>query len=190
LNASLRSEVNVGGQLCLACGLCCSGVIFANLALRPSDNVARLRSLGLPVCSSHSALRPPHLTQPCAAFEGCGCRVYADRPEYCRQFECVLLKSVQAGRTKPAAAMRIVHTARERADKVRRLLNALGDKEEQLPLSARFRHMGKRLREQELDEETASVYADLTLAVHDLNLLLSDAFYPGSVKRETLRGGR
>jgi uncharacterized protein len=175
----------VGGQLCLACGLCCNGVIFANLALRPSDNAARLRSLGLPVCNSHSALRPPHLTQPCAAFEGCRCSVYADRPEYCRQFECVLLKSVQAGRTKPAAAMRIVHTARERADKVRRLLDALGDKEEQLPLSARFRHTGKRLKEQELDEETAGIYADLTLAVHDLNLLLSDAFYPGSVKRET-----
>lgn len=160
-------------------------MIFANLALQPSDNAARLRSLGLPVCSSHSALRPPHLTQPCAGFDGCRCSVYADRPQYCREFECVLLKSVQAGRTKPAAAMRIVRTARERADKVRRLLHALGDTEGQLPLSARFRHTGKRLKELELDEETTGTYAELTLAVHDLNLLLSDAFYPGSVKRET-----
>jgi hypothetical protein len=31
-----------------------------------------------------------------------------------------------------------------------------------------------------LDEETADTYAQLTLAVHDLNLLLSDAFYPGT----------
>ena len=151
--------------------------------MQPSDDAARLRSLGLPVCDSHSALRPPHLTQPCAAFDGCRCRVYADRPQYCRQFECVLLKSVKAGRTQPAAAMRIIRTARERADKVRRLLHALGDTDEQLPLSARFRHTGKRLKERELDEETADTYAQLTLAVHDLNLLLSDAFYPG--KRET-----
>jgi Fe-S-cluster containining protein len=185
LNASLDSEAKVDGQLCLACGLCCNGVIFANLALRPSDNAARLRSLGLPVCRSHSALRPPHLTQPCAAFDGCRCGIYADRPEYCRQFECVLLKSVQVSQTKPAAAMRIVRTARERADKVRHLLNALGDNEEQLPLSVRFRHTGKRLKDRELDEETAGIYADLTLAVHDLNLLLSDAFYPGSVRRGT-----
>ena len=172
------------GKLCVACGLCCNGVIFANLALRPSDNAARLRSLGVPICSSHSALRPPHLTQPCPAFDGCRCRIYADRPGYCRQFECVLLKSVEARRTTPAAAMRVVRTARERTEKVRRLLHALGDTAEQLPLSVRFRHTGKRLMEQELDEETAGIYADLTLAVHDLNLLLSDAFYPGSVKRE------
>jgi hypothetical protein len=97
----------------------------------------------------------------------------------------VLLKSVQAGRRKPAAALRIVRAARERADNVSRLLHALGDTEEQLPLNVRFRHMGKRLKDQELDKETAGIYADLTLAMHDLNLLLSEAFYPGSVRRET-----
>jgi Fe-S-cluster containining protein len=153
--------------------------------LQPGDDPSRLRSLGLPVRDSPSTLRPPHLAQPCAAFDGCRCRVYADRPQYCRQFECVLFKSVKAGRTQPAAAMRIIRTARERADKVRRLLQAVGDTDEQLPLSARFRHTGKRLKERELDEETADNYAQLTLAVHDLNLLLSDAFYPGNVKRET-----
>jgi hypothetical protein len=120
------------------------------------------------------------MNQPCAAFDGCRCRVYADRPQYCREFECVLLKSVKAGRTEPAAGLGIIRTARERAEKVRRLLDALGDTEEQLPLSARFRHTSKRLKERDLDEETADTYAQLTLAVHDLNLLLGDAFYPGS----------
>jgi Fe-S-cluster containining protein len=185
LNESSHPSATVETQLCQACGHCCNGVIFANLALKPGDDAARLRSLGLPVCNSHSALRPPHLAQPCAAFNGCGCRIYLDRPQYCRQFECVLLKSVNAGRTEPAAALRIVRTARERADKVRRLLHALGDTDEQLSLSARFRHAGKRLKERDLDEETADTYSQLTLAVHDLNLLLSDAFYPGNVKRET-----
>ena len=96
----------------------------------------------------------------------------------------MLLKSVQAGHTEPAAALRIIRTARERADKVRRLLGALEDADDQLPLSARFRQMGKRLEERELDEETADTYAQLTLAVHDLNLLLSDAFYPGSASHQ------
>jgi hypothetical protein len=81
--------------------------------------------------------------------------------------------------------LRIIRTARERAEKVRRLLHALGDTDERLPLSARFRRACKRLKERDLDEETADTYGQLTLAVHDLNLLLSDAFYPGSVKRET-----
>jgi uncharacterized protein len=180
LNARTKSSDSVIEELCPACGLCCNGVIFANLALQPSDGAERLRSLGLPVCHSHSALRPPHLTQPCAAFDGCRCRVYADRPKYCRQFECVLLQSVKADQTEPAAALRIIRTARARAEKVLRLLRALGDTDEQLPLSARFRRMGKRLKEQEVDKETADTYGQLTLAVHDLNLLLGDAFYPGS----------
>ena len=171
-------------ELCPACGFCCNGVIFANVGLRPGDDATRLRALGLPVCTPPSKLRPPHLNQHCAAFDGCRCRVYADRPQYCREFECVLLKSVQAGHTEPAAALRIIRTARERADKVRRLLGALEDADDQLPLSARFRQMGKRLEERELDEETADTYAQLTLAVHDLNLLLSDAFYPGSASHQ------
>jgi hypothetical protein len=182
LNGTTNSEDAGRAELCPACGLCCNGVIFANLALQPGDDAARLRSLGLPVCNSHSALRPPHLAQPCAAFDGCRCRIYADRPQYCLQFECVLLQSAKAGRTAPAAALRIIRTARERADKVRRLLHALGDADEQLPLSARFRRTGKRLKEHELDEETADTYGQLTLAVHDLNLLLGDAFYPGSTR--------
>jgi Fe-S-cluster containining protein len=182
LNARTKSSEAVIEELCPVCGLCCNGVIFANLALQPSDGVARLRSLGLPVCNPHSALRPPHLAQPCAAFDGCRCRVYADRPKYCRQFECVLFQSVKAGHTEPAAALRIIRTARARADKVLRLLRALGDADEHLSLSARFRRTGKRLQEQALDEETADTYGQLTLAVHDLNLLLGDAFYPGSTQ--------
>jgi hypothetical protein len=30
-----------------------------------------------------------------------------------------------------------------------------------------------------LTEETAATFGELTLAVHDLNVLLSQAFYPG-----------
>jgi hypothetical protein len=59
-----------------------------------------------------------------------------------------------------------------------------------LPLSARFRRTGKRLRESDWDEETADVYAQLTLAVHDLNLLLGDAFYPGSTRHESKSGAK
>jgi hypothetical protein len=160
-------------------------VIFANLQLQPVDNADRLRSLGLPVCAPRGPRQPPHLTQPCAAHDGCHCRIYADRPEYCRQFECVLLKSVQAGRTQPAEALRIIATARERAEKVRRLLREVGDGDEHVALSVRFRRTTTRLKATELSEETADTYAQLTLAVHDLNLLVHDAFYPGRTKRET-----
>ena len=158
-------------------------MIFANLQLQPGDDAERLRSLGLPVSARCGPRQPPHLTQPCAALEGCRCRIYADRPEYCRQFECVLFKSVQAGRTQTDEALRIIATARDRAEKVRGLLCALGDKDEHVALSARFRRTTIRLKAMDLTEETAEVYGQLTLAVHDLNLLVHEAFYPGNVKR-------
>ena len=154
-------------------------MIFAHVKLPAGDNAPRLRSLGLPVSTPHSAVRVPRLNQPCAAFDGCRCGVYGDRPDYCRDFECVLLKSVKAGRTEPEAARRIIHAARERADKVARLLRKLGNNEEQTALSARFRRTTRRLQGADLDEETAEAYGQLTLAVHDLNLLLSEALYPG-----------
>ena len=188
LNESFSAEATAESQLCRACGMCCNGVIFANLALQPDDDVTRLRSLGVPVSAPRSVSHPPHLAQPCAAFEGCSCRIYADRPHYCRQFECVLLQSVKAGRMESAAALRIIHTGHQRADRVRRLLRALGDTDEQLPLSARFRRTGKRLKAGDFDEATADNYAQLTLAVHDLNLLLGDAFYPGPARRDLKRG--
>lgn len=184
MNGSKNSNGAAIATLYPTCGLCCNGVIFADVGLRPDDDAARLKSLGLPIAAPRSALRPARLVQPCAAFDGCHCRVYADRPHYCREFECVLLKSVQAGQTATAAALHIIRTARERADKVRRLLGALGDTDEHLPLSARFRRTGKRMQQRELDEATADMYAQLTLAVHDLNLLLGDAFYPGSGGRD------
>jgi uncharacterized protein len=189
VNGTTNPDDTVVAQLCPACGLCCNGVIFANLALRPADDINRLGSLGLPVADSRSALRPPHLPQPCPAFDGRHCRIYSDRPQYCREFECVLLQSVKARHTNRTAALGIIRTARDRADKVRGLLRTLGDTGEQVPLSHRFRRMTKRLEGQKLNDDTAETYADLTLAVHDLNLLLSEAFYPGTARRSPKSSG-
>ena len=173
-------------ELCPACGLCCNGVIFADLAIQPGAEAARLKSLGLAVSRAAS----PRLPQPCAAFDGCRCRIYPDRPRYCRQFECALLQSVKAGLTESAAALSIIRTARRRAAKVQRLLRALGETEHHLPLSKRIKRMNQRLQSAKLDPATAATYADLTLASHDLNLLLANAFYPGNTAGRTKPGAR
>jgi len=176
--------MNGANELCLECGLCCNGVIFADVKLQPDDDARRLGALGLPVSIPQSGRRNPYFKQPCAALDGCRCWIYAQRPQYCRQFECALLKQVKAGRLETAAALRIIRTAREGAEKVRRLLRAVGDVEEHAALAGRFRRAARRLEETGLDEQTADTYAQLTLAVHDLNLLVSQAFYPGCVERE------
>jgi Fe-S-cluster containining protein len=174
----MNSNDSVAEKLCLQCGLCCNGVIFADVRLQPCDDAARLQALGLHLENKRNSCR---FTQPCVAHDGCRCGVYAERPQYCREFECALLKSAQAGRIETASAVRIIRVARQRAERVRRLLRELGDTEETLALSKRFQRVRKRLEINGADEETADTFGELTLAVHGLNLLLSEAFYPGQI---------
>ncbi len=179
--------------LCLECGLCCNGVIFADVRLEPGDDASRLRLLGLPLVSQSrgassaacnpnqkSKIKNPKFLQPCAAFDGCRCRIYVDRPKYCREFECLVLKNVQAGELGRNAALRLIRTARGRAEAARRLLRELGDTDEQVALSLRFRAIKQRMESDIPDAVTAGVFGRLTLAVHDLNVLLSGSFYSGT----------
>ncbi len=166
--------------LCLECGLCCNGVIFANGQLLPDDDAARLRELGLKLLRApHSAPRTPKFAQPCAAFDGCRCGIYAERPQYCRAFECALLKKFQAGKVTTGAALRKIQLARRHADKVGKLLRELGDANAAAALSIRFRKMQRRAETGALDDESADRFGELTLAMQDLNFLLSETFYPG-----------
>jgi uncharacterized protein len=173
-----RDESN---SLCLECGLCCNGVIFANLQLRPGDDTTRLEKLFAAATGKIETLRAnSKLPQPCPALDGCVCRVYAGRPQYCRQFDCLLLKSVKAGKTPVTSALRTVKSAVRRAEKVRGLLRQLGDRDEQRALSLRFRRIKKCAETGELDGEAAGLFGELTLAMHNLNVLLSEEFYPGA----------
>jgi hypothetical protein len=117
--------------------------------------------------------------QPCAAL--CAdnrCRIYAERPVRCRDFECALFKSVAGGETELPAALRTIRKTLQRAGKVRELLVALGDADESLALSLRFKRTRRRIESSPVDDATADAYAELTMAVHELNLLLSQRFYP------------
>lgn len=179
-------DVRVAEQLCLACGLCCDSTLFRDAELQPEDDATRLAALGLPVTqrkalpgrNGRSAILK--LPQPCAAL--CAdrrCRIYEERPTRCREFECALLKSVGAGRLDTTGALRIIRQTQDCAQKIRRLLRELGDTDERLPLSRRFRQTRRRLESGGLDEASAEVYAELTLAVHQLQLRLQREFHPG-----------
>lgn len=172
------SSPAVGSELCLACGLCCNGVLFRDVQLRPGDNETALRSIGAPVRQLKTRTCVP---QPCAALcHDNRCRVYPERPQRCREFECALLRRVLAGAVSTNQALRIIRTAHQRANRVLRLLRELGDDDEQLPLSRRFNQTRRRLEASRLEDRQAEVFAELTLAVHELNLLLSESFYPGA----------
>jgi Fe-S-cluster containining protein len=177
----MTPSASVAKQLCLNCGLCCNGVLFKDVELQPGDDAKKLATLGLPLTHPKSPIRNPKtkFPQPCAAL--CAdnrCRIYADRPVRCRDFECALFKSVANGETELPAALRTIRKTIQRAGRVRELLAALGDTDESLALSLRFKRARRRIESANVDETTAETYADLTMAVHELNLLLAQKFYP------------
>jgi uncharacterized protein len=120
--------------LCPTCGLCCNGVLFGYVALRRSDDPSRLARLGLPLEQKGRITRFP---QPCAAFDGVGCRIYAERPTYCQGFECRLLQRVQRGRFTVRAAQRSIRQARRLLATIERLLRKFAPTDARRPLNQR-----------------------------------------------------
>ena len=122
-------------QLCPNCGLCCNGVLFADVELRASDDPGRLAELGLSLGMKGGKLA---FAQPCACFDGKLCAIYAARPKRCRTFECGLLKRVQAGKLEADAALKTISKTKRQVEKVRGLLRQLGQTEERLAMAKRY----------------------------------------------------
>jgi Fe-S-cluster containining protein len=130
-----KSSPDFVSQLCPKCGLCCNGVLFADVELRKGDDVQRLAELGL---SLEKKGRQRAFAQPCACFDGKLCRIYKERPKRCRTFECGLLKRVQAGELGADAALETIAQARRQVKKVYELLRCVDSDDGQLALSQRY----------------------------------------------------
>ena len=172
-------------QLCLHCGLCCDGTLFRDVELQPGDDAEKLRALGLPLRSRRGQeAHPLKFPQPCSALcSDLKCRVYADRPARCREFECALFKDVALEKVELPAALKVIRQTRQMAEKVRRLLRELGDAGARVSLARRFKRVKRKFDAGELpeglDAETAyDLFAELSLAVHALDMRLRTKFYP------------
>jgi Fe-S-cluster containining protein len=161
-------------KLCLSCGLCCNGVLFANVKLQPADRAKVLLKLGIPVQSTGVREK---FHQPCVALSNCTCAIYKNRPTHCRSFECLLYKHVQSGEVSSLRALKRVKEARGAAAEVERLLEQLGDTDGGRPLRIRCRRQMRMAEKQAPTGAVAEAIADLSLATHRLNRILSEDFY-------------
>ena len=160
-------------QLCPKCGLCCNGVLFADVELRKGDDAQRLAELGL---SLEKKGRQRAFAQPCACFDGKLCRIYDERPKRCRSFECGLLKRVAAGGMDTKAALGKIVKTQGLAEKVRRLLRQLGQKDEHLALTHRYQQTMSAPIDLSAGEDAAELRGELMLAVNDLMQTLQRDF--------------
>ena len=120
--------------------------------------------------------RKPAFAQPCACFDGKLCRIYAERPAYCRTFECGLLKRVQAGELETKTALKTIAEAKRQVEKVRHLLHQLGQNDEQLALIKRYAHAMREPVDLSGPEDAVELRGELMLAVADLMQTLQRDF--------------
>jgi hypothetical protein len=130
-----ESLADAVSKLCPKCGLCCNGVLFADVELRKGDDAKRLTEIGLLL---EKKGRQQAFAQPCACFDGGLCRIYNERPKRCRTFECGLLKRVQSGELDADAALKAIARAKRQVEKVCKLLHGTDSDDKRLALSQRY----------------------------------------------------
>lgn len=164
-DVSKNSSNNSIDQLCPNCGMCCNGVLFADVELRAGDDPGRLAELGLSLGMKGSKLA---FAQPCTCFDGKLCGIYAGRPKRCRTFECGLLKRVQAGELDADAALKMIAKTKRQVEKVRGLLRQLGQKDETLAMTKRYTEAMSAPIDLSDHETDSDRRGELMLAVDDL----------------------
>jgi hypothetical protein len=104
-----------GSDLCVACGLCCTGLLF-DIAPLEDHEVPLAEALRLPVVRTpvYEAFRLP-----CPRQEGTVCGVYKCRPAVCGSYECGLLRRFVAGEVPLEDALARVAGIQERAAELR-----------------------------------------------------------------------
>jgi Fe-S-cluster containining protein len=147
--------------------------LFADVELRAGDDAARLKKRGLILVRKGQGKLA--FAQPCACFDGKLCGIYADRPKRCRLFECGLLKRVETGEMTSNAALKKIFEAKKRATRVRELLRATGQVEEQKALTERYSEAMSAPVDM-AEEADAERRGQLMLAVHELMQILQRDF--------------
>jgi len=97
--------------LCKACGLCCSGHLFAWVRL-DANELDKVEKLGLRVIRDDPRQRG--FQQPCPVWNGT-CTVYSspDYPRSCKRYKCRQFKDLVEEKTSLPDAMVKVHDAHE-----------------------------------------------------------------------------
>ena len=173
MSAATIHRMNGLDQLCPKCGLCCNGVLFADVELRKGDDAHRLAELGLSLVKKG---RHQAFAQPCACFDGELCRIYNESPKRCRTFECGLLKRVQAGELDADAALKTIARAKRQVEKVYELLRGTDSDDKRLALSQRYAQAMSRPVDLSGGKASVELPGKLMTTYRDLMQTLQDDF--------------
>lgn len=123
-----------GSELCTACGLCCTGLLF-DVAPLEEHEIPLATKLHLPLACNqyHDAFQLP-----CPCHRDRQCTVYESRPSVCGSYECGLLRRYKVGEV----------PLQEALSRVERVLGLVDDLRRHVPVGAPPRPLWDEAREQ------------------------------------------
>jgi len=153
--------------------------MFHTVLLQPSDSPKALSALGLKLKKRKNGKN--YILQPCPAFRGSHCSIYAARPERCRVFECRQLQRVSAGEITEAAALEMIQDTQRRVAEVTDLIERSipGGTNPRKPLSKRCETARVEPLDATSDPEVVALRDQLTRAMRELDELLDREFRIG-----------
>lgn len=125
---------SAASRLCLACGLCCNGVLFDIVCLQPQDAMKPLERLGMKI---NRRKTEPYFKQPCGFLQDRRCGIYEQRPARCRLFECRILRRLEAGEFSEEQAAALIRQALQKVAEIEMRLGELGGQNAQETLESR-----------------------------------------------------
>jgi Fe-S-cluster containining protein len=166
---------SAASRLCRECGLCCNGVMFHNVRVLSNDTPRELVALGFKLYRKHKELI---FLQPCRAYQGAQCTIYAQRPERCQLFKCRQLLLVASGETDEAGALERIREALGRVELVNELLRQSGPTHPKKPLTQRYEKITAEPVGEFSDPQTVELRHRLESAMGELEAQLIRDFRP------------
>ena len=165
---------SAASRLCSACGICCNGVMFYKVRLQSGDVPRELRALGLKIKHKHTE---QFSLQPCPAFQGAQCGIYAQRPERCELFTCRQLKRVALGEIGEDDALEKIHEVVRLVAEVNRLLDESGKTDPTRPLGKSYEKITATPVDP-ADPQAVELREQLTFAMQELEAMIDRDFRP------------
>ncbi|HSD83085.1 MAG TPA: YkgJ family cysteine cluster protein [Anaerolineae bacterium] len=102
-------------QLCLACGLCCVGVVHTRVPLA-ADELSLAHKLEMQVAEFEEG---PGFQLPCPQYRADRCAAYQQRPQACINYQCELLQRCCEGAVTVEDALSLVAQAKRMLNQLR-----------------------------------------------------------------------
>jgi uncharacterized protein len=157
-------------NICLACGLCCTGTLIGFVQLG-SEELPALREL-LDIENTNGE---GFFLQPCKKYCD-GCTIYADRPKHCAKYECELLKAVEQNEMAFDSAVEIIEVVKQKKDTIEKQLALLQLELKSQSFYFKMVELNKLFQNSQYESSLTQAHLNLMADLKDLNSLLSDKF--------------